>query len=159
MDPTNLTASGGSRRVYEQTKRTDGKCLGLGCCNSTADRGPANTRNVQKCIAHGSEGLKPEIPRWSRWVPGWLLFLVCKLSPSSSQKVPGPWGGEVGNRVLGIKEGTCCDGHWVFYTTKEPLNTTSKTNDLLHAGSLNIKQKKKSIHKLRKKKKKSLTPT
>ena len=39
-----------------------------------------------------------------------------------------------GKRVMGIKEGTCGDEHWVLYTTNESLNTTSKTNDALYAG-------------------------
>jgi len=33
-----------------------------------------------------------------------------------------------------IKEGTCCDEHWVLYATNESLNTTSKTNDVLYKG-------------------------
>jgi len=36
-------------------------------------------------------------------------------------------GGGWGNQVMGIKEGMCCDEHWVLYTTNESLNTTSKT--------------------------------
>ena len=36
--------------------------------------------------------------------------------------------------VMGIKEGTCCDEHWVLYATNESLNTTSKTNDVLYVG-------------------------
>ena len=39
-----------------------------------------------------------------------------------------------GKRVMGIKEGTCGDEHWVLYTTNESLNTTSKTNDAPYAG-------------------------
>ena len=39
-----------------------------------------------------------------------------------------------GNRVMGIKEGTCCDEHWVLYATNELLNTTSKANDVLYIG-------------------------
>ena len=38
------------------------------------------------------------------------------------------------NWVMGIKEGTCGDEHWVLYATNESLNTTSKTNDVLYAG-------------------------
>ena len=34
-----------------------------------------------------------------------------------------------GNRVMGIKEGTCCDVHWVLYITNESRDATSKTND------------------------------
>ena len=39
-----------------------------------------------------------------------------------------------GNRVMGIKEGTCCDEHWVLYATNELLNTTTKTYDVLYVG-------------------------
>ena len=46
---------------------------------------------------------------------------------------------------MGIKEGTCCDEHWVLYTTNESLNTTSKTNDVLYVGYLNIIIKKKIL--------------
>ena len=35
------------------------------------------------------------------------------------------------NQVMGIKEGTCGDEHWVLYTTSELLNITSKNNDVL----------------------------
>ena len=38
------------------------------------------------------------------------------------------------NGVMGIKEGTCCDEHWVLYLTIVSLNTTSKTNDILYSG-------------------------
>ena len=34
-----------------------------------------------------------------------------------------------GSWVMGIKEGMCCDEHWVLYAANESLNTTSKTND------------------------------
>ena len=37
-------------------------------------------------------------------------------------------------RVMGIKEGTCCDEHWVLYTINELLNTTTKTNDVPYVG-------------------------
>ena len=36
--------------------------------------------------------------------------------------------------MMGIKEGTCGDEQWVLYTTNESLNTTSKTNDVIHVG-------------------------
>jgi len=43
--------------------------------------------------------------------------------------------GELGNQEMGIKEGMCCDKHWVLYATNESLSTASKTNDvLLYAG-------------------------
>ena len=46
----------------------------------------------------------------------------------------GRGGGEWGNSMMGIKEGACCDEHWVLYATNESLNTTSKTNDALYSG-------------------------
>ena len=39
-----------------------------------------------------------------------------------------------GNWVMGIKEGTWCDDHWVSYATDELLNTTFETNDVLYVG-------------------------
>lgn len=57
------------------------------------------------------------------WTPG------NKLRVSEGREVGG-WG----NRVMGIKEGTCGDEHWVLHTTNESLNTSSKTNDVLYAG-------------------------
>ena len=39
--------------------------------------------------------------------------------------------GRGSNRVMDIKEGTCCDEYWVLYITNESLNTASKTNDVL----------------------------
>ena len=36
--------------------------------------------------------------------------------------------------MMGTKEGTGGDEHWVLYATNEFLNTTSKTNDILYAG-------------------------
>jgi len=48
----------------------------------------------------------------------------------TEQKGVGEWGG----RVMAIKEGTCCDEHWVLYMTNELLNTTTKTYDILYAG-------------------------
>ena len=41
------------------------------------------------------------------------------------------WWSEVGGRatwVMGIKEGTCYDQHWVFYVSDESLNSTPETN-------------------------------
>jgi len=43
--------------------------------------------------------------------------------------------GEVGgwgNWVMGIKEGTWCDEHWVLYATDESLNSTPETNKTLY---------------------------
>lgn len=48
-----------------------------------------------------------------------------------------------GNWVLGIKEDTRCDEHWVFYATDELLNSTPETNDVLCVGELNLNKKKK----------------
>ena len=39
-----------------------------------------------------------------------------------------------GEGVMGIKEHTCCDEHWMLYVTDELLNTTSKTNVVLYSG-------------------------
>ena len=39
-----------------------------------------------------------------------------------------------GNRVMGIKEGTCCAENMLLYTTNESLNTISKINDVLYVG-------------------------
>ena len=39
-----------------------------------------------------------------------------------------------GNWVMGIKEGTWCNEHWVLYTPDLLLNTTSETNDVLYVG-------------------------
>jgi len=43
-------------------------------------------------------------------------------------RVVGGWG----DRVMGIKEGTCWDVHWVLQATNESLNTTTKTYDVLY---------------------------
>ena len=34
--------------------------------------------------------------------------------------------------MMDIKEGTCCDEHWVLYVSDEFLNSTSETNITLH---------------------------
>ena len=39
-----------------------------------------------------------------------------------------------GNWVIGIKEGTWWDEHWVLNTTDQSLKTTSETNDVLYVG-------------------------
>ena len=33
---------------------------------------------------------------------------------------------------MGIKEGTCCDEHWVLYVSDESLNSTPETNIVLN---------------------------
>lgn len=48
------------------------------------------------------------------------------------------------HRVMGIKEGTFCDKHWVLYSTNESLNSTSTTNDVLYSGQLTEHNEKKS---------------
>lgn len=45
-----------------------------------------------------------------------------------------------GNGVMGFKEGTWYDEHWVLYTSDELLKTASETNDV---SKLNLKKKKK----------------
>ena len=58
-----------------------------------------------------------------------LWTLGTKLRVSEGRGVGG-----VGNHVMGIKEGTCGDEHWVLYATNESLNSASKTNDVLYGG-------------------------
>ena len=58
-----------------------------------------------------------------------LWTLRNKLRTSEERGV-----GEWDRLVMGIKEGTCCDEHWVLYAANESLNTTSKTNDVLYVG-------------------------
>ena len=45
----------------------------------------------------------------------------------------GRWVGDCDSPVMGIKEGTCCDEHWVLYVTNESLNFTSKTRNVLYS--------------------------
>ena len=45
---------------------------------------------------------------------------------ASEGKVVGGWA----SLLMGIKEGTCCMEHWVFYASKASWNTTSKTNNV-----------------------------
>ena len=40
----------------------------------------------------------------------------------------GEVGGAMGEIGEGIKEGTCCDEHWVLYGTVESLHCTPETN-------------------------------
>ena len=37
-----------------------------------------------------------------------------------------------GNWVMGVKEGTRCNEHWVLYKTDESLTSTSETNYTLN---------------------------
>ena len=39
----------------------------------------------------------------------------------------------------GIKEGTCCDEHWVLYGSDESLNTTPETNITLYVNYVEFK--------------------
>lgn len=39
---------------------------------------------------------------------------------------------------MGIKEGTCCDQHWVLYVSDESLNSTPETNTVWYANNLNL---------------------
>ena len=56
-------------------------------------------------------------------------------TPGTKLKVTeGRWVGGWGRQVMSTEEGTCGDEPWVLYTTKESLNTTSKTNAVLYAG-------------------------
>ena len=50
----------------------------------------------------------------------------------------GRWVEGWGDRVMGIKEGTWYDEHWVLYATDKLLNTTSETNDVVCVGLLNL---------------------
>lgn len=58
-----------------------------------------------------------------------LWTLGNKLKVSEGRGLGG-WG----SWMMGIKEGMCCDEHWVLYATDESSNTTSKTNDVLYVG-------------------------
>ena len=42
--------------------------------------------------------------------------------------------------VMGIKEGTCWDEHWVLYVSDESLNSTPETNTILYVNKLEFKQ-------------------
>ena len=46
------------------------------------------------------------------------------------------WQREVSRRwarwIMGTKEGTCCDKHWVLYVSHESLNSTPETNIALY---------------------------
>ena len=48
-----------------------------------------------------------------------------------------------GNWLMGTKEGTWCDEHWVLYATDEFLKCTSETNDVLYVCKLNLNFKKR----------------
>ena len=50
---------------------------------------------------------------------------------------------EVGERwvrwMIGIKEGTYCDEHWVFYVRDESLRSAPETNIALYVSQLEFK--------------------
>lgn len=46
----------------------------------------------------------------------------------------GRWVGGWSSWVTGIKEGICCDEHWVLQATNGSLNTTLKSTDVLYVG-------------------------
>ena len=41
--------------------------------------------------------------------------------------------------MMSIKEGTCCDEHWVLYVSDESLNSFLETNITLHVNQLEFK--------------------
>ena len=47
-------------------------------------------------------------------------------SGKQSEGFRGRWVGGWSKQVIGIREGMCCDEHWVLYATNEPLNKTLK---------------------------------
>lgn len=59
--------------------------------------------------------------------------IVRKLTIENKLKVKG---GKMGRGwatwMIGSKEGTCCDEHWVFYVSNESLNSTSEINRTLY---------------------------
>ena len=42
-------------------------------------------------------------------------------------------GGAWAKWVMSIKEGTCCDEHWVLYISDESLNSSPDTNFTIYA--------------------------
>ena len=46
---------------------------------------------------------------------------------------------------MGIKEGTCWDGHWVLYVSDESLNSTPETDTTLYV-NLNLNKSLKKNH-------------
>ena len=54
------------------------------------------------------------------------------LTPANKLKVAEREGvGEWVILVMGIKEGMCCNEHWVLHANNESWNTTSKSNEVL----------------------------
>ena len=54
----------------------------------------------------------------------------------------GEIGKELVKQVMGIKEDTCCDEHWVIYGTVKSLYCTPETNVILYISYTGIKIKK-----------------
>lgn len=48
------------------------------------------------------------------------------------------WGGWV-TYMMGMKEGACCDKHWVLYGSAELLNSMPETNTALYINLLGFK--------------------
>ena len=57
-----------------------------------------------------------------------LLMIGNKLRVDGGKWVWGVWA----RWLMGIKEGTCCDEHWVLYVRDESLNSTPETNMALY---------------------------
>ena len=53
-------------------------------------------------------------------------------SQKQTQGFRGEGGGGMGQRVMGIKEGTYCMEYWVLYEKNESWNTKTKNNDVLY---------------------------
>lgn len=48
-------------------------------------------------------------------------------------------GGGWARMGMGIKEGACCDQHWVLYVSEESLNLALETNITLQVNKLELK--------------------
>jgi len=85
-------------------------------------------------------------------VPQKISSLPCTLTPGSCTQFFGPFLVEDTFRyrrtlwVMGMKEGICCDEHWVLYVSVESLNSIPET----------IKKKKKRKEDRKEKKKEEL---
>ena len=54
--------------------------------------------------------------------------------------------------VMGIKEGTCCDEHWMLYISDESLNSNPETNTTLYVNQLEFKNLKQMNKKQKQRK-------
>lgn len=98
----------------------------------------AGEREKQANLWSGSlpnAGLNPRT--WATQVPQTIRNYGNKCRDAEGEKVEG-WG----NWMMGIKEGTWCSEHWVFYATDESLNSPLKL--ILHFMLLNWIEIKKS---------------